>query len=134
MTNKKLGNDFESEFCQMLSHKGFWVHNMAQKAAGQPADVIAVKKHKAYLIDCKVCTKKGFVLSRVEENQDLSMNLWRQCGNGEGWFAIKTNEGEVYMVSHIHTLALRESKTVMNHKDLEEFGTPFGKWVSQICK
>ena len=41
-TNRKLGNTFESEFCEMLYEKGFWVHNMAQNQAGQPADVTSL--------------------------------------------------------------------------------------------
>lgn len=134
MTNKKLGNDFESEFCQLLFDHGWWVHNMAQNAAGQPADVIAVKDHKALLIDCKVCTNRGFALSRVEDNQHLSMDLWRDRGNGEAWFAIKTNLGEIIMLPHLSIKALSINKSVLNHKDLEEYGTPFGKWVKKICK
>lgn len=134
ISNKKLGNDFESEFCQMLSEEGFWVHNMAQNAAGQPADVIAVKGKKALLIDCKVCTRKGFVLSRIEENQDLSMELWRECGNGEGWFAIKTNEEVIFMLSHLSTKALRINKTIASIDDLAEYGCEYRKWVKKICK
>lgn len=134
MTNKKLGNDFESEFCEMLASEGFWVHNMAQNAAGQPADVIAVKDKKALLIDCKVCTRKGFALSRIEENQDLSMELWRECGNGEGWFAIKTNEGVIFMLPHLGTKALRLTKTVATIEDLAEYGCEYRKWVRKICK
>ena len=42
-TNKKHGNEFEREFCQLLSQKGFWVLNIPQYSAGQPSDVIAVK-------------------------------------------------------------------------------------------
>ena len=30
-TNKKLGNTFETEFCEILGKHGYWVHNMAQK-------------------------------------------------------------------------------------------------------
>lgn len=55
-TNRKIGNSFETEFCELLFQHGFWCHNMAQNAAGQPADVIAVKGKTAYLIDCKVCS------------------------------------------------------------------------------
>ena len=51
-TNRKIGNTFETEFCELLFQRGFWCHNMAQNAAGQPADVIAVKNKTAYLIDC----------------------------------------------------------------------------------
>lgn len=134
VTNKKLGNDFESEFCQLLFDQGFWVHNMAQNAAGQPADVIAVKDHKALLIDCKVCTRKGFALSRVEDNQHLSMDLWRDRGNGEAWFAVKTMEGEIIMIPHFSIKVLSHEKSSLNFSDLREYGTPFGKWVVKICK
>lgn len=100
MTNKKIGNDFESDFCEILFNEGFWVHNMAQNASGQPADVIAVKNGKAYLIDCKICTGDSFAFSRLEDNQISSMDLWKSCGNGEGWFAVKF-QTSIYMVSHI---------------------------------
>lgn len=39
MSNKKLGNAFEMELCNILSSHGFWVHNLAQNSAGQPADI-----------------------------------------------------------------------------------------------
>lgn len=134
LTNKKLGNDFESEFCQLLFDQGWWVHTMTQNAAGQPADVIAVKDHKALLIDCKVCTRKGFALSRVEENQHFAMNLWRDRGNGEAWFAIKTVEGEIIMIPHLTIKAVSHEKSVMNLEDLREYGTKFERWVKKICK
>lgn len=72
-TNRKIGNSFETEFCELLFQHGFWCHNMAQNAAGQPADVIAVKGKTAYLIDCKVCSNNRFHLSRVEENQHFAI-------------------------------------------------------------
>lgn len=34
-TNRKIGNSFETEFCELLFQHGFWCHNMAQNAAGQ---------------------------------------------------------------------------------------------------
>ena len=43
-SNKKLGNTFENEFCEMMFMRNFWVHNLAQNKSGQPADVIAVKE------------------------------------------------------------------------------------------
>lgn len=49
--NRKLGNSFEAEFCQMLFDRGFWAHNLAQNNAGQPADVIAVRDKIALLDD-----------------------------------------------------------------------------------
>lgn len=70
MSNKSLGNSFETELCNLLSVNGFWVHNFASKSEGQPADIIAVKDQKAYLIDCKVCTNNTFPLSRIEGSAD----------------------------------------------------------------
>ena len=130
--NKKLGNDFEREFAELLSEHGFWVHVFAQNKDGQPADIIAVKNKKAYLIDCKVCsTKKGFDISRMEENQDLSMDLWRDCCNGEGWFAVKL-ETRIYMISHFTMKALRNSQSTLSSTDVHECGKPLDKWLKWI--
>lgn len=131
VTNKRLGNEFEREFCEYLSERGFWVLNVPQYVAGQPADVIAVKDGKPYLIDCKVCSRKGFVLSRIEENQSLSMHLWEKCGNGSGWFAIKTQNGEVWLMC-LHVLEiLKGQKSVVNHDDLRKYGERIEKWVKR---
>lgn len=97
MSNKKIGNGFEAEFCEKLFQNGYWVHNLAQNAAGQPADVVAVKNGVPYLIDCKVCSGKVFSVSRIEDNQRMAMTLWRECLNGEGWFAVKFGKN-IYMV------------------------------------
>ena len=59
VTNRKLGNSFEQALCELLFEKGFWVHNLAQNQAGQPADIIAVINSKPYLIDAKVCSDKS---------------------------------------------------------------------------
>ena len=72
-TNRKIGNSFETEFCELLFQHGFWCHNMAQNAAGQPADVIAVKGKTAYLIDCKVCSNNRF----SREWKKISILLWK---------------------------------------------------------
>ena len=127
MSNKKSGNQFEAELCEILSEHGFWTHNLAQNSAGQPADVIAVKNGCAYLIDCKVCSTGHFALRRVEENQALAMELWRECGNGVGWFALKFGD-KIYMVSlatlnalkHIHA-TLSESVVAFHNMSLDEW-------------
>lgn len=130
MSNKKIGNQFESELCEFLSMYGFWCHNLAQNSAGQPADVIAVKNGKAYLIDCKVCsTDKGFALSRVEENQSLAMDLWNECGNGQGWFAMKLPTGDIFMVPHFVIKAWQNSGSYMTPAEIFETGKPLEKWV-----
>lgn len=127
VSNKRLGNSFEQEFCQALFDKGFWVHNMAQKAEGQPADVIAVRNGTAHLIDCKVCHNDTFQLSRIEENQRSAMKLWTDCGNGYAttWFALKTSEG-VYMVPY-HAL-IKAKRGSLNLKSIVNLGIHLTWW------
>lgn len=130
-SNKKDGNKFETELCELLAKHHFWAHNMAQTQAGQPADIIAVKKKKAYLIDCKLVSNlsRSFSLSRVEENQHLAMQLWFQIGNGVGWFALKYLNGEIYMVSYTHIANC--NKLRLSYQDVQLIGLPFKEWVGQ---
>lgn len=128
--NKRLGNSFEAEFCEILFENGFWTHNLAQNASGQPADVIAARNGKTYLIDCKVCSNRGFALSRMEENQDLSMELWKDTGNGDGWFAVLIGE-QIVMIPHFTVKALRAAQSHMNELELREYGTPLEKWLKK---
>lgn len=132
MTNKKLGNNFELFFCQKLFSNGFWTHNFAQKQSGQPADVIAVRNKVAYLIDCKVCSRKGFNLNRIEENQNLSMKLWFQSGNGVGFFAFLIDE-KIYLIEHPWLLGYSKVKNFITNEHIKEVGTPFEKWVN-LCE
>lgn len=132
MTNKKLGNDFEQELCEKLSEYGFWVHCMTQNKAGQPADIIAVKDKRAYLIDAKVCSSRGFALSRVEENQDLAMDLWNQCGNGQGWFALKVSD-EIYMIPHLCITSYMARKSSLNIEEIKTLGKSLETWVKKYA-
>lgn len=132
MNNKAIGNGFEQELCELLFKCGFWVHGIAMNKAGQPADIIAVKNKRAYLIDAKVCSDNTFPLSRVEENQDLAMELWKECGNGLGWFALKTDYG-IYMLSHYCITAYKHQQSSLSMKEIAELGTPLDKWVKK-CK
>ena len=129
MNNKTLGNNFEQLLCEKLSEYGFWVHNLAMNKAGQPADIIAVKNKKAYLIDAKVCSSRGFALSRVEDNQELSMNLWNERGNGQAWFALQVPTGEIYMIPHLCILAFKRTQSYLSFDEIHEIGKPLGKWV-----
>ena len=134
MTNKKLGNDFEADLCEMLFKEGFWVHNFTQNQAGQPADIIAVKNGKAFLIDAKVCSDNKFSLSRIEENQKNSMDLWNDyCGNGTGWFALLVGD-EVFMMaySHIEVMNTVNFKPTLTLSDIVEKGMTLRKWV-EMC-
>lgn len=128
MSNKKSGNQFEAELCEILAKHGFWVHNLAQNSAGQPADVIAVKNGSAYLIDCKVCSNGRFALNRIEENQALSMELWRDCGNGNGWFALKFGD-KILMVSHYLLQLLGKKNSSITEKMLQVTDLTLEKWL-----
>ena len=128
-SNKKLGNSFENEFCELLYQNDFWVHNLVQNASGQPADVIAVKDGKAYLIDCKVCTADIFALARIEDNQELAMRMWRDCGNGEGWFALKFSDG-IYMVDRKSMANCQRWHSRMDRKLAETYGRSFEEWLA----
>ena len=132
MNNKKLGSSFETELCEMLSSYGFWVHPMRQDNSGQPADIIAVKNRMAHLIDAKVCSDNKFPLSRVEENQDLAMDLWNECGNRCGWFALKL-DSQIYMISHYVMKVYMDRKHSLSADEIAELGLPIEKWVKK-CK
>lgn len=119
MSNKRLGNKFEVEFCELLHSKGWWALNISQNQLGQPADIVAVKDGKALLIDCKVCSSDRFVLSRVEPNQEISMTRWHKCNNGTAYFALKTSQGvymlpfekvRLYLANDVKSLNLNEIK------------------------
>lgn len=131
--NRKTGTSFERQLCTNLAGHGFWAHQMAQNSQGQPFDVIAAKNGRTYPIDCKVCEKDIFRLERVEENQYSAMILWRQTGNGEGWFALRMMNGAVYFLSFTVIRNLFLMKTVLSASEIRQFGITLGEWVSQ-CK
>ena len=128
--NKKLGNDFEQELCEVFADAGYWTHNFANRKNGQPADIIAVKNGKAYLIDAKECTREIFPLKRMEYNQELSMGLWIECGNIEPYFALKARN-EIYMVDYTTVMNLiREGKKQLNLEDMNKYGIRLATWLN----
>jgi len=132
MNNNALGRRFEITFCGMLSDYGFWVHRLNANSAGQPADVIAVRDGKAYLIDCKVCTNGVFRTSRVESNQHTAMALWESCGNGQGWFAMlfPEEESNIVMVPYINIKAA-DPVGYLSYSDIMRYGygKPLDAWA-----
>ena len=129
MINKKLGNDFEQELCEILADAGFWVHNFANRKNGQPVDIIAVKRSIPYLVDAKECTLEVFKFSRVEENQKLSMNLWIECGNTTPYFALKARN-DVYMIPYTTIKDLMKSgKKQINLEEMNKYGTRIATWL-----
>lgn len=130
--NKIVGNHFEGELCELLAKEGFWAHNMAQNREGQPADVIAVRDNIAVLIDCKVCENNRFPLSRIEGNQEDAMTLWEAQGNTYCYFAMKLNNGEIYMVS-FDDLCLRQlyGEGSITEQQFSKYQT-FKEWVEEM--
>lgn len=133
MSNKKLGNSFETDFCQLLFQHGFWVHNFVQSKDGQPADVIAVKNGKSYLIDCKVCSNNYFNLGRMEENQINAMTLWEDVGNGNGLFAIRLAiDNSILMLTKKECLSLLKEQKQIGFKKLIQLGKPLNQWLGEV--
>lgn len=101
MNNKKIGNEFEIEFCQLMAADGYWVHFISPDNRGaQPFDVIAAKDGKPIAVDCKTCVAKSFSINRLEQNQISAFELWLKCGNGDPWVAVK-HKGEVYLFRYV---------------------------------
>ena len=131
MNNKTLGNTFERELAEYLAAHGFWAHVMASKAAGQPSDVMAARRGRAYLIDAKECTNNKFPLSRVESNQHTAMTLWEECENGTPWFAMRLADGDVFMVPYctVQSYAVLGGKKHLSEEDIRREGFPLITWM-----
>lgn len=127
MSNKKLGNKFENELAQYLFNKGFWVLRIIDGYAGQPVDIIAVKKQKPYLIECKVCTKDKFTMKRLEPNQHSTFQMWEEVGNGDGFIALKLTE-DVYLITYKQLCGL--NKKVINKNEIIQNGIRLEEWIN----
>ncbi len=127
--NRKTGNAFEQRLCRVLSERGYWAHNLAQNSAGQPFDVIAAKDGRSFPIDCKVCANNLFKLSRIEENQASAMTLWRETGNGDGWFALELIDKTIIMISFATLETLSATRTVLGLNDILTYGLSMEAWV-----
>lgn len=127
--NRTVGTRFENDLCELLAESGWWAHNLAQNQTGQPADVIAVKNNIAVLIDCKDCEHNRFSLSRIECNQEGAMTLWEARGNVYCAFAMRLNDGEIYMVpfDDLTRLELHGVKS-LSEDDIRSYPS-FAQWV-----
>lgn len=107
-SNKKLGSDFEQEVCQLLAEQGYWVHNFANRANGQPVDIIAARMGRAMIIDAKVCSSGYFDVSRLEENQELAMRKWFACKNFDAFLFFLLPDGSIHSLWIKNNFALDE--------------------------
>lgn len=129
--NRKKGNTFEKRLCKLFAEQGFWVHNLAQNASGQPFDVIAVRDGTAVAIDCKVCSNDTFDPRRIEENQAYAMTVWHNKGNGGGWFAIELSNKQIVMLSFIVLESLTEHHKLIKREDILMFGITLDVWFKR---
>lgn len=112
MSNKSNGTAFEREFAEILFRHGFWAHRMQDNQNGQPFDIIAAKNRVPYAFDCKDCQGSIFKFSRIEENQMLAMQLWRQSGNGNAFLAIRMPETGIRILPYSVAIELMEKGTL----------------------
>lgn len=93
MSNKKIGSDFEQEYAEILSEKGYWVTSFTPKThvGSQPCDLVAIKNNIPILIDCKTCSTHLFPINRIETNQRQAFKKYQKCGNKKFILAIKYN-------------------------------------------
>ena len=88
INQKKIGNETEQRFLDLLQEKGYWCHLFAYNKNGQPCDIIAIKDGKPFLIDVKHCDEKRFGFSNVRDNQRSCFNYYESCNNENCGFAI----------------------------------------------
>ncbi len=118
MNNKKLGSDFETDFCELLASRGYWVHFISPDRRGaQPFDVIAAKNGIAYAFDCKTCKIDSFSIDRMEENQKTAFEWWLKANNTEPCIAVKHNN-RVYLIGYGE---LKKNKSI-KLKEAKYFG------------
>lgn len=100
MNNKRIGNDFEREYAEILSRRGYWVTYLTprQHIGSQPCDLVAGQNNIIYLIDCKTSKTHLFPISRIEENQRQAYKLFKKCGNTNFILAIKYNK-KIYEIN-----------------------------------
>ena len=124
----KDANSFENEIAEILGNNGFWASVFPKASDGsQPADVIAINFYGKHLIDAKLCSKGRFVFSRMEENQIRAMKLFGERCCGEGWFALKYPDDEIYIVPVGYLLEMQSMGCKSITKIPEDFS--FKNWL-----
>ena len=131
--NRTTGGRFEQELSHLLAEHGFWVHVMQQNKAGQPADLIAVRKSFHTLIDCKVVSDdKGFSFDRVEENQKYAMRTFQKKALELCYFAIKLPDGTIWMIPMERIEVLKgRGKRRLTDNDIRTQTCPIERWMEK---
>ena len=88
--NKKSGNSFENEFCELMKAQGYYAHlNTPGKGGQQPFDVQLLKNNRSAQVDCKVCHEEYFSLSNIRENQRTAFRLLESLGSDNNYIVVK---------------------------------------------
>lgn len=132
MNNKAAGTKFEKEFADMLAKQWFWVHLFQDNKNGQPCDIVAAKRQRTYLIDCKDCQGNYFQLSRMEENQYNAMHLFRLTGNRDGYLAIRFSSGKIYLLRYWAINVFLECGIKrLSEQDCAKYGKHLSVWLEE---
>lgn len=109
MNNKKLGTEWEREFCDILKRRGYWVHFISPDNRGaQPFDIVAVKYGLGFAYDCKTCDRNIFSLHRLEDNQIYAFEKWMSAGNTTPMIAVK-HDNKCYLLDYAE---LKEKQSI----------------------
>lgn len=117
MNNKKRGNAFEEYVCKFFANKGFWVRPLyAGDNGSQPFDILAMKNQGGvrvtYAVDCKTLKGTKFPLSRIEYNQEIGFQFFRQkCGDEHTYykFFILVNGEKIYALDALYLINLKKA-------------------------
>lgn len=94
------GTKFESEFCEILKEFGYWALNIPKNKSGaQPFDVIAIHGTAMFAVDCKVCSRASFPMTRIEDNQWTAFQMANERTNASIGIMAFYN-GDIYFLPY----------------------------------
>lgn len=118
MDNKIKGNKFEEDVAYKISKQGFWatVISGAKYTGAQPADIIASKNNKFFIIDCKTLENKTgrFTIDRAESNQIRAYKKLYSVGSYNYFYYILW-KNDVYVVPMEDIIHAEKSINVKNY-------------------
>ena len=91
-------------------------------------EYFAAQGHRVHFLYEKNHTAAQKVAQEIEENQHMAMKLWRGCGNGVGWFALKFDD-RIYMVSLPNLIGLRASTATLPEKLVAQQNMTLENWL-----
>lgn len=97
------GAEFERYVVDLFQKNGFWALRIPKNERGaQPFDILAIRGNEVYAVDCKVCQRKSFPLSRIEDNQWMAMDVMTWKTNAKIGFVVY-HEGKLFFIPYKET-------------------------------